>query len=203
MKQKGKFQLFTLYEFADWLMGLEVHRTIKLIQNHHTYLPDYKTFRKHPEHFHWMESMEAGHRERGFDQIAQQLTTFPDGIICVGRPFDVIPAGIKGANQYGICIENLGNFDKGGDEMTDEHRSTIVSLNSMLCKKFELHPDTNTIVYHHWYDLQTGGRIHLGDNQAVAKSCPGTNFFGGNTEQDCIKNFLPLVTKLIGINGTV
>jgi hypothetical protein len=202
MKQKGKFQLFTLYEFADWLMGLEVHRKIKIIQNHHTYLPDYKSFRKHPDHFTWMDSMEASHKERGFDQIAQQLTTFPDGLICVGRPFDVVPAGIKGANLNGICIENLGNFDKGGDEMTDEHRNTIVSINAMLCKRFELHPDIHSIVYHHWYDLNTGSRV-VANTPASTKSCPGTNFFGGNTEDDCLKNFLPLVNKLIGINGSV
>src|SRR4029077_2884612 len=105
---KGKFILFDLPAFQTWLTELKVTRRIGLIQQHHTWKPDYTNWEKLPDHFHWLESMEQFQMLNGFNQIAQQLTSFPDGTIALGRPFDIIPAGIKGANQFGICIEHLG-----------------------------------------------------------------------------------------------
>ena len=74
--------------------------------------------------------------------------------------------------------------------MTPVHKTLIVNLNALLCKKFNLVPNTDTIVYHHWYDLTSGERTT--DNSRT-KTCPGTNFFGGNTIADCQANFIPLV----------
>src|SRR6187549_1450573 len=99
MKQLEKFLLLDLKEFENWLTGLVVKRKIKIIQNHHTWIPDYTLFNKSVDtHFPLLKSMEQSHCERGFAQIAQNITTFPDGLIAICRPFDVIPAGIKGAN---------------------------------------------------------------------------------------------------------
>ena len=68
MQQQGKFLLFSGAEFSNWLAGLTVVRKIKLIQNHHTWLPDYKTFSAKPNnHFALLQSMERSHRERGFE----------------------------------------------------------------------------------------------------------------------------------------
>ena len=191
MQQQGKFILFTPAEFAQWLNGLSLVRKIKLVQNHHTWLPDYSTFNKVKEHFKLLSSMERSHIERGFAEIAQNLTTFPDGTIAVCRSFETMPAGIKGVNQFGICMEHLGNFDVGGDSMTAAHRNTIIKVNSLLCKKFGLTPSTDSVVYHHWYDLTTGKRVK--DGSPNTKTCPGTNFFGGNTIEACTKNFIPLL----------
>jgi hypothetical protein len=200
MHQKGKFLLFDFSEFAAWLDDLEVNRTVRLIQNHHTWQPDYAAFQKLPDHFHWMESMENYQKQNGFAEIAQQLTTFPDGKIAVGRSFDTIPAGIKGANQYGVCIEHLGNFDAGADAMTPAQIDVIVMLNAALCRKFSLEIDTNGIVYHHWWDIVTGLRWATAgeasqrtNGSGTVKSCPGTNFFGGNSLQACESNFIPLI----------
>lgn len=195
MKQKGKFLLLDIGEFTSWLKGLEVKRKIKLIQQHHTYVPGYTHFRKKPDHFAWMESMESSHKARGFAMIGQQLTTFPDGLICIGRPFDKVPAGIKGANEFGICMEHLGNFDAGGDEMTEGHKTTIIRVTAELCKKFNLPPNLETIVYHHWYNLTTGERGEFGAQET--KTCPGGNFFGGNTTADCQNTFIPLIQKAL------
>lgn len=207
MKQKGKFLLFDFNEFSNWLAGLTVHREIKLIQNHHTYLPDYVAFRKLADHFHWLESMEKYQMEQnGFAQIAQNLTTYPDGLIAVGRPFDIIPAGIRGANLTGLCIEHLGNFDLGHDEMTEDHKTTIIKLNAILCKHFGIEINSNDIIFHHWFDMITGERTNgVGDTTlkdgtkvpTVVKSCPGTNFFGGNTVESCQNNFLPQVNNAL------
>lgn len=187
---KGKFVLFDLSGFNTWLTELKVTRRIGLIQQHHTWKPDYASWEKLPDHFHWMESMESFQMQNGLSQIAQNLTSFPDGTIGLGRPFDVIPAGCKGANQYGICIEHLGNFDQEGDMMTDLHRETILKMNTALLQKFNLQPSTDTIIYHHWFDIVTGQRTN---GAGTVKTCPGTNFFGGNQVADCQLNLIPLL----------
>ena len=196
MKQQGKFILFEkMDEFTGWLQKYRVTRTINLIQNHHTWLLDYKSFNGE-NHFQLLAGMEQAHKERGFAQIAQNLTTFPDGTLAVCRSINTIPAGIKGANTNGICIENVGNFDAGHDTMNPAHRDTIVALNAALCKKLKLTPGTNTIVYHAWYNLTTGVRDNDDGSKAGDrdhKTCPGTAFFGGNTATAAVQNFIPLI----------
>ena len=124
MQVKGKFILLEPGEFNTWLNMQNITRKINLIQQHHTYIPAYKHF-KGNNHFELCENMEQSHLERGFAEIGQNFTTFPDGKIMVCRNIDKIPAGIKGANSFGICIENLGNFDKGGDTMNPAHQATV------------------------------------------------------------------------------
>ena len=191
MQQQGKFMVFDLGEFSAWLNAQTVNRAIKLIQNHHTYLPSYKDF-DGSNYFAQLTGMEQSHLQRGFSEIAQNLTTFPDGKLAVCRNFETAPAGIKGANSHGLCIENLGDFDTGQDQMTPAHRNTILKLNAMLCQKFKLTPNPDSIVYHHWFDLQTGQRTN---GTGTTKSCPGTGFFGGNTVASSQANFIPLIAQ--------
>jgi len=193
MQRQGKFILMTREEFKNFINNIKINRKITLIQNHHTYIPNYKHFRNN--HFTLLEGMERSHLERGFEEIAQNITIFPDGLIAICRPIDVAPAGIKGANENGICIENVGNFDIGGDKMTEEQKKSIIFVNAVLCKRFKLTPSTDTIVYHHWYDLNTGKRTN---GTGSTKSCPGTNFFGGNTVEAANKYFIPLVKQELG-----
>lgn len=198
MQQQGKFILFYIDEFLRWLNDSHFNRIVQLIQNHHTYLPDYSAFRGN-NHFDMLKGMEDYHvNHNGYSQIAQNLTIFPDGMIAICRPFDTIPAGIMGANQKGLCIENIGNFDIGKDIMTDNHRNAVIKANAALCKKYDFEPSTDTIVYHHWYDLNTGQMVEEGSG--CTKTCPGTNFFGGNTKVSAATNFVPLV-KQADISG--
>lgn len=189
-----KFTLMTPEEFDTYLRQTNFNRVVQIIQNHHTLAPSYSAF-KGNNHLALLKGMEDYHvTNRGFSQIAQNLTSFPDGRIALCRPLETIPAGIKGANQNGICIEHLGNFDSARDQMTAAHRETIVKMNALLCREFRLAPTTETIVYHHWYDLATGRRTN-GSGQT--KSCPGSAFFGGNKVDDCQTNFVPLVTQAL------
>lgn len=193
MKQEGQFLLFTREEFKSWLFNSQFKRKVKLIQNHHTYLPDYQSF-SGSNHFDMLNSMRDYHiKQEGFADIAQNLTTFPDGTIALCRNFERDPAGIYGANTGAICIEHVGNFNK--DNMTEEHKKSIVFLNSVLCICFGLTPSTDAIVYHHWYDLDTGRRTN---GTGLTKTCPGIKFFGGNTVEACQTNFMPLIKKAIG-----
>lgn len=188
-RKQGKFTLFDEAGFTAWLGKQTVSRQITLVQNHHTYIPGYKHF-KGDNHFALQQGMERSHLERGFAEIAQHFTTLPDGTVITGRSLEKIPAGIKGANTGAICIEHLGNFDQGGDAMTPAHRAFIIRLNALLCHKFRLAADSNHIVYHHWYDLNSGERKN---GTGSTKSCPGSAFFGGNKVANAEANFLPLI----------
>jgi len=190
-KRKG-FTLLDSSEIKDWLIKHNVARVINLIQNHHTYLPDMSHF-DGQNHFSRLIGMKNYHvNNNGWSDIAQNITTFPDGKVAICRSLEKAPAGIKGHNSNGICIEHLGNFDRGRDTMTEEHKDSIVHLNAVLCHKFNLAPSTNTIVYHHWYDLVTCKRTN---GSGTTKSCPGTNFFGGNSVESAKENFIPLIVS--------
>lgn len=195
MKQNGQFLLFNKEEFRQWLYNNKFNRIIKLIQNHHTWSPSYINFNG-SNHFSLLQGMKDFHvNSARFSDIAQHLTTFPDGTIAICRSFEKDPAGIIGANSNALCIENIGDFDVGKDIMTQEHKTTIVFLNYILCERFNLAISTNSIVYHNWYDLNSGAR--LSDKQIGSrKTCPGTNYFGGNSIEACLKYFLPLVKEL-------
>lgn len=175
--KKGKFILLTREEFGDWLLASRITRDIKIIQNHHTWVPNYSHF-KGDNHFDLLESMDRSHIKRRLGGIAQNITTFNDGLIAVCRPLNQMPAGIANKNYGAICIENLGNFDIGQDEMTQEQKETIIFVNAILCYKFNLMPSIDSIVYHNWF---------------APKTCPGTNFFGGNSIDDADAKFIPLV----------
>ncbi len=82
--------------------------------------------------------------------------------------------------------------------MTPEQRRCIIAVNALLCQEFRLPVNTSTIVYHHWYDRDTGKR---NDGAGNNKSCPGSNFFGGNKVKDCETNFLPLVSQALQALG--
>lgn len=198
MKRDGKFVELTLDEFNQWLKDNDYSRKINLIQNHHTYLPDLTTYKKNAakvSNIQWCKNMESFHvKTNGWSEIAQNITTFPDGKIVLCRDFNKVPSGIKGANSSGLCMEHVGNFDVGKDVMTDEHNKTIIGINALLCREFKIEPSDKTIVYHHWYDLVSGKRLN---GKGSTKSCPGTNFFGGNTVENFNTTFLPLVKSYL------
>lgn len=197
------FRIYQPDEFRDYLNSTRFSREIRFIQNHHTWSPDYNDMSQTPNELFWLDSMRNDHvKVRGWNDIGQNLTTFPNGKIGLCRPIDVTPAGIFGANKYGICIENLGNFDAGKNKMTEVHKNTIVYLNAVLCLKFNLSPKDPQIVYHHWFD-QSGQRFpedkinngQVGPNEQ--KTCPGAGFFGGNTITSAEANFFPQIKSKI------
>lgn len=194
----AQFRIFSADDFESYLQTSLFSRVIKVIQNHHTWKPSYAHLTTERGEMYWLESMRFVHiNDRKWSDIGQHITTFPSGNIALCRPLDLVPAGIRGANTGGICIEHFGNFDMGADVMTESHRETIIRLNAMLCKRFQLLPSKKTIVYHHWYD-QKGVRFSdekINNHQVrnEQKSCPGTAFFGGNTIQSAEEHFFPLI----------
>lgn len=204
------FRLFTFAEFNNYLLQTLFQRKITFIQNHHTWKPNYSHF-NNSNHNTLLENMRHDHTvNRQWSDIGQNITIFPDGVIALCRALDIAPAGIKGANTGGICIENLGNFDEGGDIMTNAQKEAILKTNAALCVKFSLETLPLQVVYHHWYNTK-GKRFLTEDidsgkvfNTKLQKTCPGTNFFSahgfffkGNTVQSAITNFYPLITAEI------
>ncbi|GAA3592117.1 N-acetylmuramoyl-L-alanine amidase [Flavivirga amylovorans] len=191
MEQRFGFNKMAINEFESWLLEFKIARTVLSIQEHHTWLPSYSMFNG-ANHFELQKGMRNHHMNKnGWSDIGQHLTIFPDGEILTGRSFERSPACIYGQNSNAFCIENLGDFDAGKDEMTNEQRTSIIKVTAILCKKFGLQINMNSIVYHHWFKLDTGER---NNGNGGNKSCPGTNFFGGNKPDDCETNFIPEVT---------
>jgi len=184
---KDGFTLLDRKQFLIWLEDNPVTREVHWIQMHHTWKPRYENFTG-DNHFQACRGMRNYHMKkkkdggREFSDIAQNITTFPDGTLMICRSLNVIPAGIRGKNRYGICIEHYGNFDLGGDEMSLEHKKTVEFLNAALCIHKVLVPSLETIIYHTWF---------------ASKSCPGTNFYGGNTTEDCYRNLIPKIKERV------
>ena len=192
MTTKLGFTLMTIQEFETWLTNLRLARTVLTVQEHHTYSPSYSMFNG-SNHFALQQGMKNYHvSNNGWSDIGQHFTTFPDGTIMTGRSMESTPACILGQNAHAVCIESLGNFDAGKDAMTAAQRETIIRMTAKLCSRFNLPVNTNSVVYHHWFDLSTGQRNNGTKNN---KTCPGTAFFGGNKVADCIASFLPLVAQ--------
>lgn len=215
-RRPGEFTIFrTISEFQVYVDQSTFNRKVTEIQNHHTFRPSYASFSDAKSYLPILKGMEQSHiNERGWSQIGQNITTFPDGAIALCRPIDIIPAGIFGANKFGLCIEHVGFFDVGEDIMSPSHSDAIIHCNAILCRKFQLPVTTQHVVYHHWFDgnghrfpetLVNTGKVF---NQKLQKTCPGTNFFGGNKISDAVKNFLPQVqaavnrANLPATNGT-
>ncbi|WP_138416001.1 peptidoglycan recognition protein family protein [Aquibacillus sediminis] len=204
LSMQGQYVLMTREDFKDWLFNHEFTRNIRTIQHHHTYQPSYQQF-DGTNHFSLLKGMEEHHKTAmNWRTISQQLTTFPDGTVAVGRPFDMPPEGSFGLNDEAImhaieanalAIENVGDFDEDGNQMTAEQRETIITVTALLMLRFGLVPSIDSITYHHWWDINTGERVlDHGEGHAV-KTCPGTAFFGGNSTTHAKSNFYPLVLQ--------
>jgi hypothetical protein len=186
-----QFKTFDIADFKKYISNIKISRKIKLIQLHHTYSPSYSHFNG-KNHQALQNNMRNYHmKSNGWADIGQNLTIFPDGVILLGRELNIAPAGIKGANSNGICIECLGNFDKGGDTMTEAQKLSIIAVTKILLDKFGLKAIDN-VTYHAWWSAD--GR-EIGDfvKGASAKTCPGTNFFGGNGLTAYRNNLQPLI----------
>jgi N-acetylmuramoyl-L-alanine amidase len=198
MDIKFRFNRLSVKHIETWLQGQQVARACLYLQQHHTRHPDYSMFNG-SNHFELQQAMKNNDMaQNGWATMGQHFTVFPDGIILTGRSMERSPACIAGNNAHAICIKYLGNFDSGKDIMTTVQKEAGIRLTAALCKKFNLPVNTEHIVYHHWFHLETGER---NNGSGVNASCPGNNFFGGNKVVDCENNFLPKVLECIGVQS--
>lgn len=197
----SNFKSYDIDEFKNYITSLNVSRRISRVQLHHTYSPGYAQFTG-SNHTALQTGMRNCHiKNNGWSDIAQHFTVFPDGVIMSGRSMEMVPAGIKGANSGAVCIECLGNFDRGGDAMTDVQKTAVVAVIKILLDRFGLDA-RSSVIYHGWW---TASGTALGDYSAArsAKTCPGTNFFGGNSRSAFEQNLLPLIENYGSENTTL
>ena len=198
MQTKYGFTLMTVPEFEKWIKTVSVSRSITLLQVHHTWSPSFAQFNG-SNHFTLQQNMKNYHvNSAGYADIAQNFTVFPDGTIMTGRSLNLNPAGVYGANTNGICVEHLGNFDKGGDVMPAVMKNAIVRIYAAMANRFKINPETG-IRYHGWY---TASGTYLGtyNSSRSCKTCPGTNWFGGNSRASYDANFKPLIKQAMSGN---
>lgn len=187
------FKILPLEQFSDWIKDTRISRVIDTIQVHHSIVPNYGHFDS-KNHMKLMMLMDMQDRQRGASGIGQQITIFPDGKIGLGREFDENPNGISKDNSTDVCIKCIGNFDMDSDNMTAEQKNSIITTLALLCKKFNIEPSTDTIVYPFWFHLATGKRDNGGPGTSH-KSSPGNNFFGGNKVEEADAILIPYVKK--------
>lgn len=197
MEQKYGFTKIEVSEFENWISNQSISRTCVRVQQHHTWKPRYSNFNG-SNHFELQRNMRNYHIGLGWSDIGQHFSIFPDGVIMTGRPLNKTPSCILHANSGAICIENVGNFDNGGDNLRDEQANSIFLATSALLKKIGIETATSSnVVYHHWYNGD-GDLVYHNSGQ---KTCPGTAFFGGNQLADFTANFLPILQTRMGDGG--
>jgi len=77
-------------------------------------------------------------------------------------------------------------------KIQDIDNDSIVLVTKILLKRVALAPTDQTVLYHHWFDLNTGKRTTK-EGTGVTKTCPGTAFFGGNTAEAFKVGLLPML----------
>lgn len=139
---------------ADGVIKLLKGRKYKWAQVHHTWKPNHADFNG-SNHQALQNGMRNYHvNTRGWQDIGQHLTLFPDGTFLTGRNFGTNPAGISGYNAGAFMIEMIGDFDKGKDKLEGKQLQAALKVYNYL----ENHCGAS-ILFH---------------REKAAKSCPGT-----------------------------
>jgi len=189
-------------EFKKWYDTQNITREITAVHEHHTWKPDYSYFKgdMNPQIEPWenhdtlMENLDNYHElALKWRDSGHHIATFKDGVIATARDLNWAPASIYGNNTGAVCIENMGNFDRGHDMMTEAQKESVLGVTATILNRHELEPNTDTILYHHWFDQDTGKRTN--GEWGNVKTCPSHNFFGGNKVKDCEENFIPLIKQ--------
>ena len=195
MKQAyGFIEFENIYEFAIWLSKQRVSRKIDGLQVHHMWEPDYSCWKTDIALRRQKNTRDFHINERGWGDIAQHFSIFPNGHIVTGRSLEKTPIGIKGWNTGKVCTEIYGNFDKGHDKMTKEQKESVIAFYALMSWKFNISINSTHIRPHCWFDAN-GNYLGNYSVSRSAKSCPGTGFFGGNTKASFNANFYPLIQK--------
>lgn len=145
-------------DFLNWLKGqLSAH--ITEVHVHHTYSPSHKHFTGSNHRF-LQDGMRNFHvHSRGFQDIAQHITIYPDGKIMTGRNVNIPPASATNHNdsdsdnRHPFMFEMIGNFDKGYDKLEGKQLQSAVEVTRFFHNK------------------GAGIKFH---NEMSSKTCPGS-----------------------------
>lgn len=139
MTQTRNFPLITsLEDFRKFLIQKKatMTRTINHLQYHCTWRPTLSGYLNSKDKEQVIRSMWVYHTQtEKWSDIGQNFTFSPDGIwVC--RDLNTTPAGILNHNYGGICVEMIGDFDKGREVMSPEYEKFIISAFAILREVF-------------------------------------------------------------------
>ncbi|SHF07051.1 hypothetical protein SAMN05444392_10744 [Seinonella peptonophila] len=144
-------------EFLSWMRS-NLSAKMTEVHVHHTYSPNHSHFNG-KNHRDLQDRMKKYHLKRGFSDIAQHITIFPDGKVMTGRNVNTPPASATGHNdadddgKHPFMFEMLGNFDKGNDNLTGKQLQSAEQVTRYFWRR------GSTIRFH---------------REMADKSCPGT-----------------------------
>lgn len=126
------FKIVTTEELIDIFNSFVFTRPIRELHLHHMWKPTHYTFDKAVSIYGTdlsidknaynviNSSVKTSHlNDRGFSDIAQHISLFPDGMWAIGRDWNKIPASATGHNTGAFMLEVLGNFDSEGNPTTE------------------------------------------------------------------------------------
>ena len=173
------FRPLTREQFIAELMAFAWTRRIWRVDMHHTWHPAHADYDGEP----CIARMCQFHVEtRKFDDIAQQVSIAPDGLIWTGRDWNKTPASVGGVlNRDAFMFEAIGNFDTGNDRLEGEQLKSVVTVIRAVQRRFRLPPEA--LLFHR-------------DVPVTAKTCPGTSVGKDDILGRVARLQLPQVTPL-------
>ncbi len=152
------FQRLSPDQFEQLLQKFPFTRKIDAVHMHHTWRPRHADFRGHDT----IVSMWRHHTQvNGWSDIAQHITIDPDGMVWLGRNWNLPPASAAGHNgnkAFGpFMFEMIGDFDTGRDPFGGAQKDTALRVVAGVQARFHL--PASTLRFH---------------NSMSPKSCPGS-----------------------------
>lgn len=151
------FQRLSPEQFEQLLEKFPFTRKIDAVHMHHTWRPRRADFRGHDT----IVSMWRYHTQvKGWSDIAQHITIDSEGMIWLGRNWNLPPASAAGHNgnkAFGpFMFEMIGDFDTGHDPFDGAQKDTALRVVALVQSRFRL--PSSTLRFH---------------NAMSPKSCPG------------------------------
>lgn len=152
------FQRLSPEQFEQLLQNFPFTRKIDAVHMHHTWRPRHADFRGHDT----IVSMWRHHTQvNGWSDIAQHITIDPEGMIWLGRNWNLPPASAAGHNgnkAFGpFMFEMIGDFDRGRDPFGGLQKETALRVVALVQSRFHL--PAGSLRFH---------------NAMSPKSCPGS-----------------------------
>jgi hypothetical protein len=161
MKFSSCSRILTSNEFIKWLDAKEITRSIRYIQNFYAIIPFYARFdgKNYLQILKEIEIFQAF--KHGYDEIAQNMTVFPDGKIALGRDINKIPPGINGTADLCVRVEYILNPGNELQLINDELTDYNTWLNTLLCMKLMIRPSSQSIIAVDPSELVSGKSFRL------------------------------------------
>lgn len=152
------FQRLDLSQFEALLNKFPFTRKVNAVHMHHTWKPRRMDFRGHDT----IVGMWRHHTQvNGWSDIAQHITIDPEGVIWLGRNWNVPPASASGYNGNSVAgpfmFEMVGDFDVGRESFDGVQKDTALRVVALVQRRFGLRAAT---LYFH--------------STMSGKTCPGS-----------------------------